>query len=110
MKKVLKIVLILAVILLVLGIAAFQYIKSMMPNGDGNNDIVEGYYLNFKSDAPLEMKYSQLGSFETAYTEFPSENATIGKVRVWYPKELENGKKTWPMIMVVNASGTPAAS
>ena len=42
MKKVLKIVLILAVILLVLGIAAF-YIKSMMPSGDGNNDIVEGY-------------------------------------------------------------------
>ena len=110
MKKVLKIVLILAVILLVLGVAAFYYIKSMMPSGDGNNDIVEGYYKNFQSDAPLEMKYSQLGSFETAYTEFHSDNATIGKVRVWYPKELENGEKIWPMIMVVNASGTPAAS
>ena len=110
MKKVLKIVLILLLILLVLGIAAFYYIKSMLPNGGGNNDIVEDYYKNFKSDAPLEMKYSQLGSFETAYTEFASENATIGKVRVWYPKELEDGEKTWPMIMVVNASGTPAAS
>jgi len=42
MKKVLKFVLILAVILLVLGIAAFYYIKSMMPSGDGNNDIFEG--------------------------------------------------------------------
>ena len=110
MKKAIKIVLILAGILLVLGIAAFYYIKSMMPSGDGNNDIVEGYYKNFKSDAALEMKYSKLGSFENAYTEFPSENATIGKVRVWYPKELENSVKTWPMIMVVNASGTPAAS
>ena len=110
MKKVLKIVLILAGILLVLGIAAFYYVKSLMPSGDGNNDIVEGYYKNFQSDAPLEMKYSQLGTFDTAYTEFPSENATIGKVRVWYPKELENGEKAWPMIMVVNASGTPAAS
>ena len=110
MKKAVKIVLILAGILLVLGIAAFYYIKSMMPSGDGNNDIVENYYKNFQSDAPLEMKYSQLGSFETAYTEFPSENATIGKERVWYPKELENGEKAWPMIMVVNASGTPAAS
>ena len=110
MKKAVKIVLILAGILLVLGIAAFYYIKSMMPSGDGNNDIVEGYYLNFKSDAPLEMKYSQLGGFETAYTEFSSENANIGKVRVWYPKELEKGEKTWPMIMVVIASGTPAAS
>ena len=110
MKKVVKIVLILAVILFVLGIAVFQYIKSMMPNGDGNNDIVEGYYKNFQSDAPLEMKYSQLGNFDTAYTEIPSDNSSFGIVRVWYRKELENGEKTWPMIMVVNASGTPAAS
>ena len=42
MKKVLKIVLILAVILLALGIAAFHYIKSVMPSGNGNNDIIEG--------------------------------------------------------------------
>ena len=110
MKKVLKIVLILAVILLVLGIAAFQYIKSMMPGGDGNNDIAEGYYLNFKSDAPLEMKYSQPGDYTTAYTEFPSDNESIGKIRVWYPADLETGDLVWPMILVVNASGTPAAS
>ena len=110
MRKVLKIVLILAVILLVLGIAAFHYIKSVMPSGNGNNDIVEGYYKKFHSDAPFEMKYSQLGAYETAYTEFPSANESVGKVRVWYPRELENGAKTWPMIMVVNASGTPASS
>ena len=83
MKKVVKIVLILAVILLVLGVAAFFYIKSMMPNGDGNNDIVEGYYKNFRSDAPLEMKYSQLGSFELPIQSFlpimlPSEKCAFG--------------------------------
>ena len=109
MKKVLKIVLILVVILLVLGVAAFQYIKSMMPGGDGNNDIVEGYYLSFKSDAPLEMKYSQPGDYTTAYTEFSSDNESIGKIRVWYPADLETGDMAWPMIIVVNASGTPAA-
>ena len=110
MKKVLKIVLILVVILLVLGVAAFQYIKSMMPGGDGNNDIVEGYYLSFKSDAPLEMKYSQPGDYTTAYTEFSSDNESIGKIRVWYPADLETGDMAWPMIIVVNAGGTPAAS
>lgn len=31
-------------------------------------------------------------------------------MRVWYPKALENSEKTWPMILVVNASGTPATS
>ena len=110
MKKVLKIMLILLGVLVAMGIAAFYYIKSMMPNGGGNNDIVEGYYKSFRSDATLEMKYAQPGAYETAYTEFPSENAAIGKVRVWYPKELEKGEKTWPMILVVNASGTPTSS
>ena len=110
MKKVMKIVLILLAVLLVLGVAAFFYIKSMLPSGNGNNDIVEGYYKNLKSDAPLEMKYSQLGSYETAYTEFASDHESIGKIRVWYPKDLETGDKAWPMITVVNASGTPAAS
>ena len=56
------------------------------------------------------MKYSQPGDYTTAYTEFPSDNESIGKIRVWYPAELESGGKSWPMIMVVNASGTPAAS
>ena len=110
MKKTMKIVLILLGVILILVIAAFLYIKSMLPNGGGNNDITEGYYERFQSDAPLEMKYANPGSFETSYTEFISDNESIGKVRVWYPTELESSGKSWPMIMVVNASGTPASS
>ncbi|MBR1814659.1 MAG: hypothetical protein IJ773_12675 [Lachnospiraceae bacterium] len=110
MKKMIKVLLIIVAIIAVLAVAGILYIKSMLPSGDGNNDIVEGYYKNFQSDAPLEMKYSQPGSYETAYTEFASDNESIGKIRVWYPKDLEAQDKVWPMITVVNASGTPAAS
>lgn len=110
MKKAVNVLLSLSAAVLVLGVAAFLYIKSMLPGGDGNNDVADGYYKSFRSDAPLEMKYSQPGSYETAYTEFASENESIGKIRVWYPKDLETGDKAWSMIMVVNASGTPAAS
>ena len=110
MKKAVKVILILGVILLVLGVAAFYYIKSMLPSGNGNNDIGEGYYLSFRSDAPLEMKYSQPGDYTTAYTEFSSDNESIVKIRVWYPADLETGDMAWPMILMVNASGTPAAS
>lgn len=110
MKKAMKIVLILLGVILILVIAAFLYVKSMLPNGGGNNDITEGYYERFQSDAPLEMKYAKPGSFETSYTEFVSDNESIGRVRVWYPTELESSGKSWPMIMVVNASGTPASS
>lgn len=110
MRKVMKIVLILLGVILILLIAGFFYIKSKLPNGDGNNDITEGYYERFQSDAPLEMRYANPGAFETSYTEFVSDNESIGKVRVWYPTELEGSDKMWPMIMVVNASGTPASS
>ena len=108
MKKAMKIVLFLLVVLLVLGIAAFYYIRSIFPGGDGNNDVVEGDETNFQYDALMEMKYSQLGPYETACTEFASDHESIGKIRVWYPKDLEAGDRAWPMIMVVNASGTPA--
>ena len=110
MKKLLIVLLVVLIVLAGAGIGGYLYIKSMMPGGDGNNDIAEGYYKNFQSDAPLEMKYSQPGDYATAYTEFPSDNESIGKIRVWYPAELESGGKAWPMILVVNASGTPAAS
>ena len=110
MKKFMKVILIVLGILLILGIAVLFTVKSMLPSGDGNNDIVEGYYKNFQSDAPLEMKYAQPGPYETSSAEFASEHEAIGKIRAWYPKDLETGDKAWPMILVVNASGTPAAS
>ena len=110
MKKVMIVLIVILLIVVGAGTAGYIYIKSMLPSGDGNNDITEGYYLNFKSDASLEMKYSQPGDYATAYTEFPSDNESIGKVRVWYPADVTVTEKRWPMIMVINASGTPAAS
>ncbi len=107
-----KILIILAVILVIAAVAVFAFlahIKSLF-GVSGNTEIVEGYYKNFQTDAPLEQKYSQTGDYTVSYTEFPSDNASIGKVRVWYPEDLETADRLWPMIVVVNASGTPAAS
>ena len=43
MSKAMKIILIMLGVILVVVIAVFLYIKSMMPSGAGNNDITEGY-------------------------------------------------------------------
>jgi hypothetical protein len=56
------------------------------------------------------MKYSRPGDHEVSYTEISSENESIAKIRFWYPAELEKNSDQYPVIMVVNASGTPAAS
>ena len=66
------------------------------------------YYKDFKSDSELEMKYSKLGDYEVTYEEHESDNKSIKKIRIWYPKELENRDVEYPMIVVVNASGVPA--
>ena len=109
MKKILIVILVIVLVIAVALVAGFFYLKSKL-GVSGNTEIVEGYYEAFQSDALLEMKYSQTGGSEVGYTEFPSDNASIGKVRVWYPKELESSDGLWPMVMVVNASGTPASS
>lgn len=70
--------------------------------------IEDDYYKDFKSDSPLEQKYAQRGSFETAHVEYESENKTIDTIRIYYPKELESTNKSYPMIVYVNASNTRA--
>ncbi|MBE6128413.1 MAG: alpha/beta hydrolase [Erysipelotrichaceae bacterium] len=107
--KILMILLVAAVLLLAAGAGIFLYIKAQFPSGK-DTEITEGYYKKFTSDAELEMKYSQTGDYEVSYTEMPSENESIGRIRFWYPAELEKNNKVYPLIMVVNASGTPASS
>ena len=109
MKKVGKVLLILTVIIAAVGTGAYFYIRSKFPT-TGDTEITEGYYKKFKSDGELEMKYSQLGEYEVSYTEIKSDNESIQKIRFWYPSELETNNRLYPTIMVVNASGTPAAS
>ena len=104
MKKVLKIIgiifLILIILLVILSIKG--YIESQKPVYE------DDYYKDFQSNEELETKYSKLGNYEVSYEEHESENSSIKKIRIWYPKELENNNQEYPMIIVVNASGVPA--
>jgi len=78
--KILMILLVAAVLLLAAGAGIFLYIKAQFPSGK-DTEITEGYYKKFTSDAELEMKYSQTGDYEVSYTEMPSENESIGRIR-----------------------------
>lgn len=68
----------------------------------------DDYYKDFVSNSTLEKKYSGLGNYEISSVEYKVDDKNIGKVRVWYPKELETTNKTYPMIVVANASNVKA--
>ena len=95
-----------AVLLAVIIVAAVLIFKGM--NDSKKSSVKPGYYKDFISTAPLEQKYSQLGPHEVSNRDFPSENKSIQKYRFWYPAELETTDQQYPVIIAVNASGTPA--
>lgn len=104
MKKVMKIIGV--IILVIAAIVAALVIKGFVDAKKAS--VREDYYADFSSSSPLEQKYSQLGEYEVSSFDDPSDNETIKKVRFWYPSELETSDKKYPVIVVVNASGTTA--
>lgn len=67
------------------------------------------YETSVKTNSPLEKKYLQPGPFATAYLEQPtSENWK--KYEVWYPAELAESEKTYPVLVLSNGTGVHASS
>ena len=102
--KVLKVIGI--ILLIFLAVGAIFFIKGKIH--ERRPWYKDDYYNDFKTDAVLEKKYSGRGSFETACTEYKSDNSKIDTIRVFYPAELSDSNKAYPMIVSVNASGTRA--
>lgn len=108
MKKTLKVVGVMALCIIVLIIVFLgflfvkNYIDSMKPY------YKDDYYTAIKTDSELEKKYSGLGEYEVADEKYKSDNKSIKEYRIWYPTELKNNDKKYPLIMVTNASNTAA--
>ena len=108
MKKLLKGILIAVAILLVAVIVLIIVLSIKNSIDSKKPQLTEDYYTSFKSDSPLEKKYSGLGDREVANVDFDAGNKTIAKYRVWYPKELESTEREYPLIVITNASNVAA--
>lgn len=68
------------------------------------------HYWKFTEVAkPIEAKYTALGTYDVSYTEFEAENDTYKKYEIWYPSEMKESSSTYPVVIMVNGSGTPAS-
>lgn len=104
MKKIMKVLGI--VLLIIAAVLAVLFIKNKI--AENKPYYTDNYYENFKSEFPLEQKYSQRGSCTVKKTVVKSDNKTIGKYYFFYPEELESNDKTYPMILFVNPSNARA--
>lgn len=101
MKKVIKIIFIVIIIITVAVMIVLKYLSTApTPSSD--------YRDKLKTGGQIEEKYLQNGSYETAYHEdLAMQN--FEKYEIWYPAELKNTNKKYPIIVVNNGSGWKAS-
>ena len=99
-KRVLKILILTPVILFIAGVIFYQ-VWDNMP------DIWAGFENKIQPGGPIEAKYLHAGNLETKKYTAKAEDP-IKKYTVYYPTELENGEKSYPLLLVVNGTGKKA--
>ena len=105
MSQILKIILVF-ISILALGLAAFTGNKK---NAGQESILPEAYEQYYQTEGPLEDMYTRKGSYAVGSLTAPSDHSAIKNIRIFYPAELSESEKRYPMILVVNGSNTPAA-
>ncbi len=98
--KILKIiVVVIIVIAALLGIIYYFW--------DNAPSVTENFRDKIETGGEIEEKYLQDGSYEVEKTTAKAEKP-INKYTIYYPKELENSSKKYPMVLVINGTGGKA--
>ncbi|MBQ7824460.1 MAG: hypothetical protein IJ338_09900 [Bacteroidaceae bacterium] len=70
----------------------------------------ENYWKFANPKGVIEEKYASLGEYEVSSAQFDADNDLYKKISVWYPAELRNSKKTYPLVLMVNGTGAKASA
>ena len=100
MKKAMTIV---GIILLVIVVIAAALIFALSKMAAQKN---EHYYEYSNPTGELEKKYTAMGDLEVSYKEYSTSDDTIKKFAIWYPTELENSGKKYPVVVWANGTGS----
>lgn len=99
MKTAFKVIGIVILVVVVL-ITAFLIIVSRIPA------VPNDYQKNAKTGGDIEAQYMKSGDFDVSVYEEPVLHG-FGKYITYYPTELTNSDKKYPVIVISNGSGTP---
>lgn len=101
MKKVLKIIGIILLVIIGLIILFFVYasLKPMVP---------KNYINKVKTGGDIEKKYLQMGKYDVSYMENGAMQS-YKKYEIWYPTEIKNSDKKYPVVVFANGTGVKAS-
>lgn len=99
MKKVFKTIGLIVLIILVIGLLAIKFFANRPAAPDN-------YQQTVSTEGRIEQKYMKNGPYEVALREDPVLQS-FKKFIVYYPSNLEEENKKFPVIVLCNGSGTP---
>ena len=98
--KIIKWIIIVIIVIILILIALYLYADNKPLLGKNFRD-------DIKTGGELEKKYLADGTYKVKKTTADAEKP-IKKYTIYYPEELENSSKKYPMILVVNQTGGKA--
>ena len=69
----------------------------------------ENYFDNVQTNAELENKYKGKGVYAVSTAEYDMENTACKKVEIWYPSQMTETSARYPLVIMANGTGVPAA-
>lgn len=107
MKKVLKVFKVIGIIGLIIIAAVALFIFISLKAAAYRN---AHYYENATPSGEIEKKYTAMGPMEVSSAEYDAGEETFKKYEVWYPTEMTEKKEAYPLVIMVNGTGTKASA
>jgi len=103
-KKILKITGI--IVLIIIGLIFFGVVVLGLAAGYKNKH----YYENATPAGEIEKKYTTMGPLEVTSFEQAADGEDFKKYKVWYPSEMKDSGKQYPLVIMVNGTGVKASA
>lgn len=101
--KALKIALIVIAVLVLVAVMGIVVLLAYI------NHHNENYYKYAVTGGEIEAKYTALGAHDVSYIEFDAGNETYKKHEIWYPTEMTDNSRTYPLVVMANGTGVKAS-
>lgn len=109
-KRLLKILGIIFALLVVIIVGIVLFIQSAANDTiTGDDGVAAGYNTRINYTQPLEKKYSELGPYSTTHERQKSDDPSVGEYHIYFPNTAAEVKETYPLIVMVNGTFTPAS-